>query len=71
MTSAFVMVAAMSLFSSSLKTGSPVRPGEMGDARLPAEFELTVRVPTKFIPLQTQGSPLGPLVADSKVTRPN
>lgn len=32
------------------------------------EFELTLRVPDKYIPVELQGSPLRPVVPDSRVT---
>jgi hypothetical protein len=67
--SAFIMVAAMSLFSSSLKQDLESDPAKWAMFAFPrAELELTVRVPPKFIPLETQGNALGPLAADSMVT---
>lgn len=66
--SAFVM-AALSLFWSSQKQDIESDPAKWAVFAFPREeFELTLRVPDKYIPVELQGSPLRPVVPDSRVT---
>lgn len=65
---AFVM-AVLSLFWSSQKQDIESDPAKWAVFAFPREeFELTLRVPDKYIPVKLQGSPLRPVAPDDHVT---